>query len=86
MSDRVRIINRTAIVVEPKEPYFAWARTLDDDESSIDAMSRENLTSVYLVEEDEEPEKVLQRHWDWIFEEKLYSWHRDQQAWPRKRT
>ena len=86
MSDSVPIINRSATIVEPKEPYLAWARGLDDDDPGIDAMSREKLTSVYLIEETMDAERVLRRHWDWIFEEKLFSWHRDRQAWPPKRT
>ena len=86
MSDRVPIINRVATVVEPKEPYFAWARALDGDDPMIDSLSPEALTSVYLIEEADKAEGSLRRHWDWIFEEKLYSWHRDRRAWPRKRT
>ena len=86
MSDKVPIINRIAAVVQPKESYLAWARALDDDDPSIDAVSRENLTSVYLIEEKEDDERVLRKHWAWIFEENLHSWHRDRQAWPRRRT
>ena len=86
MSDQVPIINRVAAVVEPKEAFFAWARALDDDELAIDSFSPTSLTSVYLLEEAEQSEKSLQRHWDWIFEKKLYSWHRDREDWPQKRT
>ena len=49
MSDTVPIINRVAIVVEPKEPYLAWARSLDGEDPTIEHMSREDLTSVYLI-------------------------------------
>ena len=86
MSDRVLIINRIAAIVEPKEPYLAWARALDGDDPSIDSLSAEDLTSVYLIDEDENAERSLQRNWAWIFEEKLYSWHRERKAWPPKRT
>ena len=79
-------INRIATVVKPKEPYLVWARALDDDDPSIDSVSPAGLTSVYLIEEEEDAERALRRHWDWIFEEKLCSWHRDRQAWPRKRS
>ena len=86
MSQRVPIINRIAAVVEPKEPYYAWARALDDEEPSIDSMWREKMTSVYLIDEEEDAEDSLRRNWDWIFEEKLFSWHRDREAWPQERT
>ena len=86
MSQSVPTVNRIAVVVEPKEPYYAWARALDDDEPSIDSMSRESITSVYLIDEAENAEKSLRQNWEWIFEEKLISWHRDREAWPDKRT
>jgi hypothetical protein len=85
MSDTVPTINRVAVVVEPKEPYLAWARSLDGDDPTIDTMSREHLTSVYLIEEDADPEEPLRRHWDWIFAENLHSWHRDPSLWPEPR-
>ena len=89
MSDSVPVINRTATIIEPKEAYLEWARKLDDDEPIIDTMSRQQLTSVYLVEETMDPTDIkrsLRRHWDWIFEEKLHAWHRDPRAWPQRRT
>ena len=89
MNDDVPVINRVAAVVDPKEPYLAWARALDDDEPTIDSLSREQLTSVYLIEElddDETGERALRRHWPWIFEEKLMAWCRASKDWPRKRT
>ena len=86
MNDRVPIINRVAVVVEPREPFCAWARALDDDEPSIDSLSSEALTSVYLVDEAEDAEQSLKQDWDWIFQEKLHAWHRESKAWPRKRT
>ena len=85
MNESVPFINRIATIVEPKEPYLNWARSLDDD-GLIDKMSREDLTSVYLIEQKEHVDRALRRHWDWIFEEKLHSWHRDRHAWPKTRT
>ena len=86
MSDRVPTINRIATVVEPRKPYFDWARGLDNDEPGIDVMTREQLTSVYLIRESDNSERMLRRQWDWMFEEKLFSWCRDSTLWPRKRT
>ena len=86
MNQSVPTVNRIAVVVEPKEPYYAWDRALDDDGPSIDSMSRESMTSVYLIDEAENAEKSLRRNWSWIFEEKLFSWHRDREGWPKKRT
>ena len=85
MNESVPTINRMATIVEPKEPYLNWARSVDDD-GLIDKMSRAGLTSVYLIEEEEPADRALRRHWDWIFEEKLHSWSRNRGEWPKKRT
>ena len=86
MSDRVPVINRIATIVEPRQPYLDWAGGLDSDEPGIAGFSREQLTSVYLIRETDNPERVLRRQWEWMFEEKLFSWCRDRTKWPRRRT
>jgi len=79
-------INRVAVVVEPNEPYYVWARQLDEDVPSIDDMAPEDLCSVFLIERTEVPEPILRRHFDRIFEEKLDAWHRLPDDWPQQRT
>ena len=75
MSDQPSVINRIAAVVTPREPYLAWARRLDDDDGpDIDEVPSEELTSVYLIEEAEDAEHSLRRHWESIFDEILSSW------------
>ncbi|HJN10748.1 MAG TPA: hypothetical protein QF564_18830 [Pirellulaceae bacterium] len=87
MTVHVPTVNRFAAVVEPKEPYLAWARGLDDDDPQIDSMSREHLTSVYLIDDLDETGKVaLRQHWSWIFQQKLMAWHRVERDWPRRRS
>ena len=86
MGESVPTVNRVATVVEPREPYLAWARGLDDDEPTIDSLSHEVLTSVYLIAFEEHPERSLRRNWDWMFEHKLHAWCRDATTWPPKRT
>ncbi len=85
MGDEVPIINRITTVVEPLKPFLSWADSLDDHGPRIESLSREQRTSVYLIEDDD-GERALRRHWAWIFEEKLHAWHRDPRAWPRRRT
>jgi len=72
----VSTINRVAVVVEPNEPYYAWARQLDDDGPSIDDLAPEDRCSVFLIEWAEAPESTLRRHFARIFEENLRAWHR----------
>jgi hypothetical protein len=80
-------VNRMAVVVRPKEPYYAWARSLEAD-ATIDGMRSRDLAEVYLVDQrdGENPEKVLQRCWQEIFEQQLYGWRRVDTCWPQRRT
>lgn len=81
------MINRIAAVVTPREPYLSWARSLyEEGAPQIDDVPAEDLTTVFLLEEMEDIDRLLRRHWEWIFEEILSSWCADQKLWPRKRT
>lgn len=77
-------INRAAIVVRPKSPFFAWAQALKGGlPESIDAWA-----SVYLVavNEDDQLDKIVRRCFGQIFEEQLEAWHRVEDDWPMPRT
>src|SRR5581483_4352995 len=75
------------VIVRPKEPFFAWARSLEDD-SPIDEMKLSDLSSVFLIDSVDEvdEDKILRRHFQAMFEEQLVGWHRIVDAWPTKRT
>ena len=77
-------INRAAIVVRPKTPFFDWARALEGRLPE----STQAWTSVYLVPADDkdQPEKIVRRHFGQIFEEQLEAWHRVEDEWPTPRT
>ncbi len=77
-------INRAAVVVRPKAPFFEWARSLEGGLPE----TTEPWTSVYLVDarENEEPSHILRRSFASIFEEQLEAWHQDIDDWPHRRT
>lgn len=81
-------INRAAIVVGPKEPYLAWARSLETN-PPIDELPFDDRTSIYLVNAGPEyfdGADIVRRNWQGIFDEQLNSWCLDRLAWPKKRT
>ena len=45
----MRSINRIAIAVTPREPYMAWAKSIDDAAASLKIVAEE-FTSIYLVD------------------------------------
>jgi len=83
----MKTINRVAMIVRPKEPFLAWARSLDADAPAAVAAAGDPC-SVYLADaaEDETPEVVVARHYRAIFDEELTSWHTRTNDWPSSRT
>jgi hypothetical protein len=79
----MQAINRAAILVRPKPPFFEWARSLEDGLPE----SNEVWTTVYLVDEpkDYDPENIVRQHFKKIFDEQLGSWHLNMLAWPTPR-
>jgi hypothetical protein len=87
-AERERLpLERLAIVVRPREPYFAWARSLEAD-SPIDNMTAAELSTVYLVPEGElaNDEEILRRHHGYLFAAKLHAWMTKESTWPAPRT
>ncbi len=82
----MRVINRYAVLVTPKKPYFDWAASIDDDAPDDVKALCQGIPSVYLfefdpmsdVEEVALSEDVALR----VFEFELGSWHDDDADWP----
>lgn len=80
------MLNRSAVVVRPKQPYIDWALGLDD--SGL-APTADDERAVYLIPEyddDVEAMEILSQAYDIIFEAELDAWHTDESAWPKNRT
>ena len=84
------ILNRSAIVLKPKQPYLEWTR-LDDAEGLSEGVFetlREEPT-LYLVpdwEEAGEEREILREFWPALFEAMLNGWVTDPELWPSGRT
>ncbi len=83
----MKTINRISIVVTPREPYFTWARSIDQQAATLELAEIE-FRLVYLVEVPDTwtPDEVIRRHILEIFEEQLHSWHRIKNRWPASRS
>lgn len=80
------MINRSAVIVRPKQPYVDWATSLDDSEIKP---KRDGEQTIYLIPEygdDKESSKILELVYDLIFEQELHGWHRREDAWPKNRS
>lgn len=84
------MINRSAIIVKPKQAYLEWAK-LDDAEGLAESVfeSLHKEPHVYLLPEYEDPGselEVLEEFWPTLFEAMLAGWLRDPECWPQNRT
>ena len=80
----MRSINRSAIIVRPKQPFLTWAAAVDGKPAG----DLPAWTSVYLVADSPGPvdKKAVEKHFPRIFEEQLESWYRLESRWPSPRT
>src|SRR4051794_40714738 len=82
-------INRSLIIVKPKQPFFEWARARFDDESQD--LTLEELvkdSTAYLIPEiwhDSDEQEFIETYYDILFEEQLEEWSLDQTLWPQNR-
>ncbi|MEA1787289.1 hypothetical protein U1E44_14400 [Arenibacter sp. GZD96] len=76
-------INRYAVIVKPRQPFFDWLNALYPDDK-IDEIDEAN---VYLVDDAiGDLEKWLQKKFDKFFTMELYEWHTRKKDWPQKRN
>ena len=84
------LVNRSAIIVKPRQPYLDWMK-LDDSEGLAESVFETLRTEphVYLLPEYVDPtsrKEILEDYWPALFEAMLSGWLRDPGCWPRKRS
>ena len=79
-------INRNAILVRPKKPFFDWLNDITKDEEPIVELDESNI---YLIREMDSNEDVAnwgERNFDQLFVNELNDWYTDEAGWPTHRT
>jgi hypothetical protein len=79
-------IDRNAILVRPKRPFFEWVNGLYTDGGNI---HEKDECNIYLIREMGSNEDVLQwvrTHFDALFVNELNDWYTDEDRWPQDRT
>jgi hypothetical protein len=80
------MVNRGVLIVRPKQPYLDWANELDDSGVLPDANGEQTVYLIPRFETDEEALSILKQVYAEVFENELYGWHTDEDAWPQERT
>jgi hypothetical protein len=81
-------INRSLVILKPKQPFLDWARTLDDEDKNLTLEQLAEDSTAYLIPElwqESDQRSLLESHYDVFFEEQLSGWWTDEAAWPKKR-
>jgi hypothetical protein len=81
-------IDRSLIILRPKQPFLDWARSLDDESKDITLESLNEDSTAYLIPEiwqDSDQEEFLKTCYDILLEEQLEGWWTDEAAWPQQR-
>lgn len=82
-------INRSAIVIQPQQPFLDWLHRADTTSEELVLESLRIEPTIYLLPETtskDDADRLLQRCFDEIFTEQLNAWCRDTDTWPSKRT
>lgn len=83
------MLNRSAIVVKPKQPFLDWLHVADPTSCELTLLDLVREPTIYLIQEcetDEEVAEVLNELCKEIFEEQLSGWYTDTSTWPRDRS
>ena len=79
-------INRNAIVIKPKKPFFDWLNFIYNEKEPIIKNEEDNI---YLVREMDSNQNVLKwvkKNFNKIFINELNDWVTDEEKWPKRRT
>lgn len=82
-------INRSLVILRPKQPFLDWGKTLDDEDKNFTLEQLGEDSTAYLIPElwdDSDQEELLESYYDVLFEEQLAGWWTDETAWPQKRN
>lgn len=82
----MKAVNRSALLVAAKPPFYEWARSLgvqdDLEDDSLDP-------TIYLIDtfdDEDELTELLSQSYDEIFQLELSVWEEDDSLWPEDRS
>lgn len=80
----MKMLNRNAVIVKPKQPYRDWMASVAPSEHEVE----DTEYPVYLLPEARDGDRfqrILKQHYALIFENELFGWYTDETSWPQQR-
>ena len=85
----MRAVNRSAVVVVPKQPFLDWLHRVDSSSGRLTLADLGNDPSIYLLPEcdlESELEEYFKKACAEIFVDQLNGWYRAEKLWPTDRS
>ena len=82
----VKIVNRCAVAVEPRQPFIDWAQQLQPDQPLPPGAFEPGLYLLPLYESRKDAIELLQQGYEEIFCSELKTWSPDPETWPSPRS
>ena len=82
-------LNRSAIVVKPKQPFLDWLHAADPTSLDLTLLDLVREPTIYHIPEcdtNEELAEIVRELCEEIFEEQLQGWYTDTSTWPHNRS
>ncbi|MCB0750468.1 MAG: hypothetical protein KDC52_03230 [Ignavibacteriae bacterium] len=79
-------IDRNAIIVRPKKPFFDWLNAIYKDD---DPISEKEENNIYLIREMDSNDQIrnwIKKNFDDIFVNEHNDWYTEELKWPENRT
>jgi hypothetical protein len=80
------MLNRSAVMVRPRQPYLDWAAQVDDSGVLPEASDERTVYLIPEYDDEDQAWELLEEIYPEIFENELYGWHTDEDAWPQERS
>jgi len=80
------VLNRSAIIVRPRQPFLDWALQLDDSGLVPNSDGEQTVYLIPEYDDDIDAMHVLSDTYDIIFQTELLSWHTRESDWPKNRS
>jgi len=81
------MIDRNAVLVAPKKPFFAWVNKLYPERPIKEHQIKEhNIYLIHELDSDDDFEEWLEYNYLELFENELFYWHMNPQDWPEDKS
>ncbi len=82
-------LNRTVVLLEPKQPFLDWLNNVDPDDQELTVEDLREDNEVFLIPQftdNADSEKWVEKRWEFLFEHMLMGWIDDETLWPEDRS